>query len=59
MSDFYAQSAISALQGLMEQGGIYGTVEDWAIPPKILASKAFDIADAMVNEYNHRLHIKK
>lgn len=56
--DFYAQCAIAAMQGLQESGLKYiGTTLD--LMPKELATKAFDIADAMLNEYNHRKHIRK
>ena len=54
LRSFYEQSAVSALQGLMEQGGALGTAEDWLIPPKVIAAKAFEIADAMLEEYIKR-----
>lgn len=57
-NDFYLQCAIAAMQGLQESGFKYfGTALD--LMPKELASKSFDIADAMLNEYHNRKHINR
>lgn len=50
--EFYQQCAIAAMQGLQESGIYLGTLFDMA--PKMLANKAFDIAEAMVNELIER-----
>lgn len=46
--EFYQQCAIAAMQGLQETNSKLGLVADFL--PKELAVKAFDIAEAMINE---------
>lgn len=46
--EFYQQCAIAAMQGLQEASGKIGLVADFL--PKKMAIKAFDIAEAMLDE---------
>lgn len=50
--EFYQNSAISAMQGLMEIGGKLGLAVD--LFPEFLAEHSFKIADEMLNEYRKR-----
>lgn len=50
--EFYQNSAISAMQGLMETGGKMGLVID--VFPEFLAEHSFKIADEMLKEYRKR-----
>lgn len=55
MSDleFYANCAIAAMQGLMENGTKFSEIAAVLLPKK-LANEAFNIADAMLEEYLNR-----
>lgn len=50
--EFYQQCAIAAMQGLQESGIYLGTFFD--LTPKILAKRAFSIAEAMIEELIER-----
>jgi len=50
--DFYQQCAIAAMQGLQEVNCKLGVVADFI--PKELAARAFDIAEAMLDELTKR-----
>lgn len=50
--EFYAQAAIAAMQGFMESGIKIQNVLDFV--PKELAVLSFNIADAMLEEYEKR-----
>lgn len=50
--EFYQNSAINAMQGLMEIGGKLGMVIDAL--PDFLVKHSFDIADKMLEEYKKR-----
>lgn len=52
MEDFYQQCAIAAMQGLQEGGRVLGVVSD--VMAKATARIAFDMADAMMEEYSRR-----
>jgi len=56
IDEFYQQCAIAAMQGIQETNSKMGFVADFL--PKELAMKAFDIADAMVKEYQKRKNKK-
>ena len=49
-NDVLVQASIAAMQGIQEMGGIAGEALEIA-PCTIIARKAFDIAEAMVEEY--------
>lgn len=55
MSDleFYANCATAAMQGLMENGTKFSEIAAVLLPKK-LANEAFNIADAMLEEYLNR-----
>lgn len=57
IKDFYQQCAIAAMQGIQESNSKLGLVADFI--PKELAVKAFDIAEAMVKEYQKRIKENK
>lgn len=50
--DFYKNCAVSALQGLMESGLKVQALFD--LMPETLSKRAFDFADAMLEEYRKR-----
>lgn len=50
--EFYLNSAISAMQGLMEIGGKLGLAID--VFPEFLSRHSFNIADKMLEEYKRR-----
>lgn len=50
--EFYQQCAIAAMQGLQEANGKIGLIVDFL--PKKMAGKAFDIAEAMLDELTKR-----
>ena len=50
--DFYQQCAIAAMQGLQEVNCKLGVIADFMA--KELAEKAFDIAEAMLDELTKR-----
>lgn len=51
--EFYQQCAIAAMQGVQEMGGVAGEAIE-ILPPVLLSKKAFDIADAMLDEWHKR-----
>ena len=51
--ELYKQTAIAAMQGIQEANGKLGLVSD--LLPRELARHAFDIADAMLEEYLIRI----
>lgn len=53
--DFYMNSAISAMQGIQENGTKLGVVAD--LLPKRTAELAFDMADAMLSEFRKRVKL--
>ena len=52
-SEFYMNCAIAAMQGMMESGIKFSEVAAVLLPSK-LANEAFNIADAMLEEYLER-----
>lgn len=51
--EFYQNCAISAMQGILESGIKFAEISAMLLPKK-LANEAFNIADAMVEEYQNR-----
>ena len=55
--NFWLQAALYAMQGIQESGTHLGTIADFT--PRILASRSFEIADAMVDVLKRRLKNEK
>lgn len=51
--EFYMNCAIAAMQGMMESGTKFSEIAAVLLPKK-LANEAFNIADAMLEEYRKR-----
>ena len=51
----YLSLASNAMQGLLEMGGTLCKVIDTVIPANLIADKAFEIADAMMQGYVKRV----
>ena len=52
--EFYANCAIAAMQGILESGIKFAEISAILLPKK-MANEAFNIADAMLEEYQKRL----
>ena len=55
--EFYANCAIAAMQGILESGIKFAEISAILLPKK-LANEAFNIADAMMEEYKNRKESK-
>lgn len=51
--EFYQNCAIAAMQGILESGIKFAEISAILLPKK-LANEAFNIADAMIEEYKNR-----
>ena len=56
--EFYQNCAIAAMQGILESSIKFAEISAILLPKK-LANEAFNIADAMMEEYIDRMHLGK